>query len=111
MSRPKKQVPLTVAELFYITSKAGVSTVEQIATDIGKTIEEVAPHVPTQVPQVEESPKVTTVRDLMGRTTKEGRNNRGITIMTKTASEVGDSTRASRKSRPNEDCIHKPLGD
>ncbi len=111
MARPKKVVPLTTAELFYINQKAHLQTVEQIASDIGKTVEEVAPHIPEKPVPVE--PKSVTVSDLIKRQTRSGADARGVAVMTPGASELADATRGSRvgQSRRHTDCIHKPLGD
>lgn len=108
MSRPKKLVPLTTAELFYINQKAHAQTPESIASDIGKTVEEVLPHIPATT-----EPKATNVSDLIKRQTRSGADGRGIAIMTPQASEMSDATRGSRVgyNARRADCIHKPLGE
>ncbi len=95
---------LSVAELHYITSLAGKTSPEEIAEALGRSVAEIQVHIPAR--------QNSRMLALMGRQTKRGVENRGITVMTPDASSLSDDTRGSRVKVSGRyvDCIHKPLG-
>ena len=91
----KKTGKLTKVEKFYIENNTD-KTAEEIAKDLNRTKSSVDKHIKTldRSSHTSEAKSDPDVSGLMGH--KEGR---GVTIMTRAASERGDETRSSRTSK------------
>jgi hypothetical protein len=98
-----KKGPLSIVEKFYIVQNPHSSSNKELAAELGrtvKTIEKVIKEAKVEEPIKDESdrvidPKVESrTRKLMGRKTATGR--KGVSIMTKEASEYSDHTRSQR---------------
>ncbi len=95
---------LTEVEMFYISNNKSKS-LEEIAKALGVSVE----LIKEKMPKKELSFFMKQIKD-----TTDGRNRKGITVMTTGASQVGDeSSKVFRqKNKKKEvDYIHKPLGD
>lgn len=101
---------LSEAELFFITEKCRVMSVEEIAKVLKVDVETVKPHVPENV----QNPKkeMTPMAKMMKHTSDSGRRE-GPAVMTPGASMFADEVKPKPVRTINGqvvECIHKPLG-
>lgn len=93
-----KSKPMSTAELFYISERHHIDDVLSIAKALDRTVEEVQLHIPKKGNNL--------YNQAVGRSTKSGNKNRGITYMTPTASQIAEQTKLPKRFNRT-DCIHK----
>ncbi len=102
-----KKGPLTIAEKFYIVQNPHSRTDEELAAEMGRTVKTIQKimkdaKVPEEIKKdtgcVTESKPSGKTRELMLRKTAGKR--KGVSIMTKEASEHADDTRSQRLEKP-----------
>ena len=96
-----KKGPLSKIEKFYIENNIE-SDIETISKDLGRTSSIILKHIEENCPK--NDPRIINVGDLMAK-----KKERGVTIMTESASAASDSTKQfQKKSSPSwQQSIHK----